>query len=57
MQNLSGHYQEEAKAAMNTLTVLMGLVVTALVGAVIIFLIFRIFSFYVGTINDALKMR
>jgi type II secretory pathway component PulF len=57
MQNLSGQYQEEARAAMNTITILLGIAVTALIAGVIIFLIFRIFSFYVGAINDALKMR
>jgi hypothetical protein len=43
--------------AMNTLTVLLGVAVTGLIAAVIIFLIFRVFSFYLGTINDALNMR
>lgn len=57
MQHLSAQYQDEARMAINTLTVLLGLAVTGLIGAVIIFLIFRVFSFYVGTINDALKMR
>ena len=32
-----------------------GFAVWAMVAALIILLIFRIFSFYLGTINDALK--
>ena len=53
---LSAHYQDEARAAMNTLTVLFGLAVWGLVVAVIIFLIFRVFGFYAGVLNDALEM-
>lgn len=57
MGNLSVQYQEEARAAMNTITVLIGLAVTALIAGLIIFLIFRVFGFYIGTINDALNTR
>ena len=57
MGNLSVQYQDEARAAMNTITVLIGLAVTALIAGLIIFLIFRVFGFYIGTINDALKTR
>jgi type IV pilus assembly protein PilC len=57
MENLSGQYQDEARVAMNTLTVLLGVAVTGLIAGVIIFLIFRVFSFYLGTINDALNTR
>ena len=56
MANLSSQYQHEARAAMNVLTVLMGLAVTGLIAAAIIFLIFRVFGFYVGVLDDALKM-
>jgi type IV pilus assembly protein PilC len=55
MANLADQYQHEARAAMNTITVLLGVAVTALIAGVIIFLIFRVFSFYSGVLNDALK--
>jgi type IV pilus assembly protein PilC len=56
LANLSSQYQHEARSAMNVLTVLMGLAVTGLIAAAIIFLIFRVFSFYTGVLNDAMKM-
>ena len=56
MAHLAEQYQDQARLAMNTLTILLGLAVTGLIAAVIIFLIFRVFSFYTGTLNDALKM-
>jgi type IV pilus assembly protein PilC len=56
MANLSSQYQQEARAAMNTITVLLGVAVTALIAGVIIFLIFRVFSFYAGVLNDASKI-
>jgi type IV pilus assembly protein PilC len=57
MAHMAEQYQDQARLAMNTLTVLLGLAVTGLVAGVIIFLIFRVFGFYVNSINDALKMR
>jgi type II secretory pathway component PulF len=57
MGNLSAQYQDEARSAMNTITVLIGVAVTALIAGLIIFLIFRVFGFYLGTINDALNTR
>jgi type IV pilus assembly protein PilC len=57
MAQLADQYQDQARLAMNTLTILLGLAVTAVIAGVIIFLIFRVFSFYTGTLNDALKMR
>jgi type IV pilus assembly protein PilC len=54
--NLSAQYQDEARSAMNVLAVLMGVAVTALVAATIIFLIFRVFSFYAGVLQDATKI-
>lgn len=55
MGRLSQHYEEEAATALRTLTVLAGFVVWALVAVVIVFLIFRLASFYVGAIDDALN--
>jgi type IV pilus assembly protein PilC len=52
MGHLSGQYQQEARSAMNTITVLLGVLVTALIAGVIIFLIFRVFSFYAGILTD-----
>ena len=43
---------------MNTLSILMGVAVTGLIGAVIIFAIFQIFTrAYLQPINDALRMK
>jgi len=54
MATLSGQYQERARVALSVLTVLAGLAVWGLVALVIIVLIFRLFGFYLGTIQDAL---
>jgi type IV pilus assembly protein PilC len=55
MARLSKRYQEEADAALKTLSVLIGFLVWAAVAALIIFMIFRLFSFYIGAINDAMR--
>jgi hypothetical protein len=57
MEHLAGQYQDQAKGAMNTLTVLMGMAVFGLCAGIVIFLIFRIFGAYMGVINDALNMK
>jgi len=56
MAILSGQYQDQAQRALAALTVLAGFAVWGLVAILIIVLIFRLASFYLGTINDALKM-
>jgi type II secretory pathway component PulF len=56
MGHLSQQYEEQAQAALSTLAVVAGFAVWGLVAAIIIFLIFRIFSFYVATIMDATRM-
>ena len=56
MGHLSKQYQDRAKVALATLMMLAGFAVWCLVAAVIIVFIFRFFMFYIGTINDALKM-
>ena len=56
MQRLSAQYQEEAESAMKTISVMLGTGIWILVAALIIVLVFRIFGFYIGAINDALKM-
>ena len=58
MAHLSDEYQDQARLAMNTLSVLMGMGVFMLIGAVIIFAIYQIFTrAYLGPINDALRMK
>ncbi len=54
MAHLSEQYRDRAAAAMGTLTMLAGFGVWAMVAMVIILMIFRIFSFYLGTIQDAM---
>ena len=56
MGRLSDRYQEEAQIALKTLSVAFGWFIGACVMALIVFLIFRLAGFYLGTINDALKM-
>ncbi|MBI3836409.1 MAG: type II secretion system F family protein [Planctomycetia bacterium] len=55
MGHLSLHYQEEARMAMNTLTILLGLAVWGLIAAIIIFFIFRLAGFYVNLIDNVSK--
>ncbi|REK05979.1 MAG: hypothetical protein DWQ37_22915 [Planctomycetota bacterium] len=56
MGHLSEQYQDEARVAMNTLTVLLGFLVTMLIGGIIIFFIFRVFTYgYGGILNDAVN--
>jgi type IV pilus assembly protein PilC len=50
----SRQYQDQARSALATLTTLAGFAVWMLVAAIIIVLIFRLFSFYIGTINEAM---
>jgi type IV pilus assembly protein PilC len=52
---LSKQYQEQAIYAISYLTRGAGLAVWLLVALTIIMLIFRVFSFYAGVLNDAVK--
>lgn len=56
MQRLSRQYEEQSQAALENLAVVAGFAVWAVVAMIIIFFIFRLASFYLGTINDALNM-
>jgi type II secretory pathway component PulF len=56
MERLSTRYEEEAESAVRTLAVIFGFLVALLVMALIALMIFRIFGFYLGTINEALEM-
>jgi type IV pilus assembly protein PilC len=56
MGRLSQRYEEEARDALSVLATVAGFLVWALVAALIILLIFRLFGFYVGTIRDAAGM-
>lgn len=53
MGHMSSQYEEQARAATATLAVVAGFAVWALVASLIIVLIFRLFSAYVGAIMDA----
>lgn len=50
---LSRQYHERADAAMRVLTMLAGYAVWMLIAGIIILVIFRIFSFYAGMLNNA----
>lgn len=52
---LSRQYQEEARSALAVLTHLAGFAVWCLVAGLIIAIIFRMFSFYLGALHDAAK--
>jgi type IV pilus assembly protein PilC len=54
MALLSRQYQEQARAALATLTMVAGFAVWAAVALLIIALIFRLFMFYLGMINAAM---
>ena len=53
MSILSRQYRERARRAIATLTMVAGWVVWAAVGAIIIYMIFHLASFYFGMLNDA----
>jgi type II secretory pathway component PulF len=53
---LSKQLQEQATAALATLTKIAGFIVWLIVAVLIIMLIFRIFGFYAGVLNEATKM-
>ena len=58
MGRLADAYQDQARGAMNTLTVLLGVAISMLIGGIIIYLIYQIFTrAYLGPINDALNMK
>jgi type II secretory pathway component PulF len=56
MAVLSRQYQDRARAALATLTMLAGFAVWAAIAAIIIAVIFRLFGFYIGTLQDAMKL-
>ena len=56
MERLSNQYREKAKIALAALGVFAFFACFGLIGAFIVLFIFRIFGFYLGTINDALQM-
>ncbi len=56
MENLSRQYQDQARAALAVLTTLAGFAIWIVIAALIIMMIFRLASFYLGTINNALNM-
>jgi type IV pilus assembly protein PilC len=56
MDRLSTRYEEEAEAAVKILAKVLGVVIAMCVMGIIVFMIFRLANFYIGTINDAVKM-
>jgi type IV pilus assembly protein PilC len=54
MAHLSRLYQDQARTALGTLSTLAGFAIWILVAAFIVALIFRLFSFYIGTIKSLL---
>lgn len=52
---VSEQYQDQAKRAMAALTVVGGFLIWGLVAMLIILMIFRVASVYLGTLNNALK--
>ncbi|HEY2839622.1 MAG TPA: type II secretion system F family protein [Pirellulales bacterium] len=55
MKTLSRDYHEQAQLAIKLLTTIAGRCVWGLVAAMIVFMIFRIFSSYTGALNNALN--
>jgi type II secretory pathway component PulF len=56
MAILASQYQDQARRALTTLTVIAGFAVWGLVAMILIAMIFQIFSFYLGVINEAGRM-
>jgi type IV pilus assembly protein PilC len=56
MDRMSKRYEEEAEIAVKAIAVIFGIMVAALVMGIIIFMIFRLFGFYVGGLNKAVDM-
>ena len=56
LEKLAENYQGQAKVAAATLTLLATMLVWGGVGAMLIFLIFRLASFYLGVLNEATQM-
>lgn len=55
MDRLTRQYEEEAETAIGTLSLVLATVVWASVAGLVILLIFRVFGFYTGVLNDALE--
>ena len=56
LDRLSRRYEEEAKLALGVLVAIVAVAVWLLVGAILVWMIFRLFGFYVGTLNEAVNM-
>jgi len=56
MERLSTRYEDEAESAVKTLSLVFGYLIGFCVMGLIVFLIFRLAGFYLGTIDEALKM-
>jgi type IV pilus assembly protein PilC len=56
MERLADRYEDESAAAIRVLAVIAGALVFALVAAIIIWLIFRLFNAYMAPVREALEM-
>jgi type IV pilus assembly protein PilC len=56
MAILARQYHDQARSALTILTMLAGWLVWAAVGVLLMAVVFRLFSFYIGVLNDASKM-
>lgn len=55
LDRLSHIFEEDANRALGRLTRIFSVAVWLFVAGIVIFFIFRLFMFYIGTLNDALK--
>lgn len=55
LDRLSHFFEDDANRAMQRLTRIFSVAVWLFVAGIVIFFIFRLFLFYIGTLNDALK--
>jgi type II secretory pathway component PulF len=55
MGRLSHRYEEEAESAIKALALIFGFLVAAFVMGIIVLMIFRLFGFYLGTLNEAVR--
>lgn len=53
---MAHQYEERARAALATLTTVAGFAVWAVIAAIIVALIFRLAMFYIGMLNDAMRL-
>lgn len=55
LQRISPELEDQARRSMQTLASVLAWLIWCLVAGFVVFLIFRVFMFYIGQLNDALK--